>query len=258
VPRDLESKTALVTGSGRNIGRAIVLEFASRGANVVVNSRTNAAQAKSVAAEARALGVGAVAVTGDVSQERTIERIAHRCEAAFGHGPDIYVSNSAARPVRTLAEVTPDEWQSIVNVQLHACYLLARAFAPGMVQRGWGRIIHITGPSAFLGVPHRPHVAAKGAIRGLTKSLAVELGPHGITVNDVAPGEIAAVDDQPSLPGGGAAAPDPRRMAGAPIAVGRVGRPEDIAYACGFLASPRAGFYSGTVIVCSGGQWTAL
>lgn len=253
MPGELAGKVALVTGSGRNIGRAIAVEFAARGAHVVVNARANSAQADAVAAEARALGVGAIAVTGDASRAETIDRIAGRCADAFGHGPDIYVSNSAARPVRPLFEVSADEWQAIVNVQLHACFLLAQAFAPGMVERGWGRIIHITGPSAFLGVPHRPHVAAKGAIRGLTKSLAIELGPHGVTVNDVAPGEIAA-DDDPAVERGA----DPRRMAGATIPVGRVGRPDDIAYVCGFLASPRAGFYTGTVMVCSGGQWTTL
>lgn len=251
-PGELAGKVALVTGSGRNIGRAIALEFAARGADVVVNARANTAQAEAVAAGARALGVGAIAVTGDVSQASTVEQMAQCCAAAFGRGPDIYVSNSAARPVRPLFEVDANEWQAIVNVQLHACFLLAQAFAPGMVERGWGRIIHITGPSAFLGVPHRPHVAAKGAIRGLTKSLAIELGPHGVTVNDVAPGEIAA--DEGPAPG----VADQRRMAGAAIPVGRVGRPSDIAYACGFLASPRAGFYTGTVMVCSGGQWTAL
>lgn len=187
MPDDLAGKVALVTGSGRNIGRAIVLEFAARGADVVVNARTNTIQAEAVAAEARALAVGALAVTGDVSQAATVQRIADRCTVAFGHGPDVYVSNSAARPVRSLFDVSADEWQAIVNVQLHARFLLAQAFAPGMFERGWGRIIHITGPSAFLGVPHRPHLAAKGAIRGLTKSLAIELGPHGVTVNDVAP-----------------------------------------------------------------------
>lgn len=258
MPGELAGKLALVTGSGRNIGRAIALEFAARGADVVLNARANVAQAEAVAAEARALGVGAIAVTGDVSQAETIVRIADRCRDAFGHGPDIYVSNSAARPVRPLFDVSADEWQAIVNVQLHACFLLAQAFAPGMAERGWGRIIHITGPSAFLGVAHRPHVAAKGAIRGLTKSLAIELGPHGVTVNDVAPGEIAADDDPAAEDPDAEPAADPRRMASASIPVGRVGHPADIAYACGFLASPRAGFYTGTVMVCSGGQWTAL
>lgn len=252
MPGELAGKVALVTGSGRNIGRAIALEFATRGADVIVNARADHAQAEAVAAEARSLGVGAIAVIGDVSQAATVEQLAERSADTFGHGPDIYVSNSAARPVHPLFEISADEWQAIVNVQLHACFLLAQAFAPGMAERGWGRIIHITGPSAFLGVPHRPHVTAKGAIRGLTKSLAIELGPRGVTVNDVAPGEIAADEDPPS------GAQDPRRMAGATIPVGRVGRPSDIAYACGFLASPRAGFYTGTVMVCSGGQWTAL
>lgn len=252
--RDLVSKTALVTGSGRNIGRAIALEFASRGANVIVNSRSNVAQAQEVTEEARQLGVKAIAVVGDVSAQETIDEIAARSSSAGLEPVAIYVSNSSARPVIPLASVTPEQWQEVVDVQLRASFLLARAFVPGMVEKRWGRIIHITGPSAFLGVPNRPHVAAKGGLRGLTKSLAIELGPYGITVNDVAPGEIRGIEAQAMSESG---APDPRHDPHSPIPVGRTGKPEDIAYGCGFLASPRAAFFTGLVLVCSGGQWMA-
>jgi NAD(P)-dependent dehydrogenase (short-subunit alcohol dehydrogenase family) len=125
-----------------------------------------------------------------------------------------------------------------------------------MVEKTWGRIIPLTGPSAYLGVKDRPHATAKGAIGGLTKGLAIELGPFGITVNDVAPGEIDGIDPEVAvLARAVTTGIDPRHRIGAKIPVGRIGQPEEIAYACGFLASPRASFYTGTVMVCAGGEW---
>ncbi len=256
--RDLEGKTALVTGSGRNIGRAIALELAAKGADVVVNARTNAAEATAVAEEAAALGVRSLVVLGDVSRPETIEDLQRRSHEAFGR-IDILVSNAAIRPYQSFFDMATSDWEWIIGTQLTASFLLAKAFAPGMRQAGWGRIIHITGPDSFVGVSHRAHnVAAKGGLRALTKALAIELGPFGITVNDVAPGAINTIRDEashPHLTAEGAPEENVRSRIVTRIPVGRLGEPEDVAYACGFLASPRAGFFTGTVLCCFGGQW---
>jgi NAD(P)-dependent dehydrogenase (short-subunit alcohol dehydrogenase family) len=256
--KDLEGKTALVTGSGRNIGRAIALELAAKGADVVVNARTNEAEAASVADEVRALGARALVVLGDVSQKETVDELTSRALSAFGR-VDILVSNAAVRPYQSFLDMDATDWTSILDTQLTASFLLAKAMVPGMIEAGWGRIIHVTGPDAFIGVSHRAHnVAAKGGLRALTKALAIELGPKGITVNDVAPGAINTIRNEashPHLTKEGAPEENTRTRIIDRIPVGRLGEPEDVAYACGFLASPRAGFFTGTVLCCFGGQW---
>jgi 3-oxoacyl-[acyl-carrier protein] reductase len=256
--RELVGKTALVTGSGRNIGRAIVLELAAKGASVVVNTKSNETEAESVAEEARALGASALVAMGDVSREATIEEMQRRAEAAFGR-VDIVVSNAALRPYQSFFDMSFEDWSGVLDIQLHASFRLAKAFVPGMVEAKWGRIIHVTGPDAFVGVSHRAHnVSAKGALRALTKSLAIELGPYGITVNDVAPGAINTIRNDashPHLTKEGAPVENARNTIVGRIPVGRLGEPEDVAYACGVLASPRAAFLTGIVLPCFGGQW---
>lgn len=256
--RDLEGHTALVTGAGRNIGRAIVLELAAKGAGVVINARSNTEEAEAVAAEARALGAESLTVMGDMAKPETIEALQERSTERFGT-VDIVVSNAAVRPHQNFLDITIDDWMNILDTQLNASFRLAQTFVPGMIEQQWGRIIHITGPDAFIGMPNRAHnVTAKGGLRALTKALAVELGPYGITVNDVAPGAIDTIRNELSHPRrstGSFDASAPRSSAIPRIPVGRLGTPEDLAYACGFLASPRAGFYTGNVMACFGGQW---
>jgi NAD(P)-dependent dehydrogenase (short-subunit alcohol dehydrogenase family) len=261
VERELEGKTALVTGSGRNIGRATVLELAAKGANVVINTRSNVDEAKAVADEAKALDVGTLTVVGDISDPSTVEELQEQADAAFG-GIDVLVSNAALRPAQSFFDMPPEDFVNILNVQLVSAFRLARAFAPGMAERHWGRIIHITGPDAFVGLADRAHnVTAKGGLRALTKALAIELGPHGITVNDVAPGAIHVEQREATHPVVGAAQSRPSSVVDGDdritrrIPVRRWGTAEDVAYACGFLASPRAGFFTGTVLCCFGGQW---
>lgn len=253
---ELAGHTAFVTGSGRNIGRAIALELAGRGANVVVNARSNEAEAEAVAGECRAVGVRAETVVGDAARQSTIDAAA-RAGAELG-GVDIVVSNAAVRPHQSLADMTFDDWQRVLDTQLNASFRLASTFTPPMKARGWGRIIHVTGPDAFIGLANRAHnVAAKGALRGFTKALAVELGPFGITVNDVAPGILATERNDASHPhvtaAGAPADENDRSKLVRLIPVGRLGTPDDVAYACGFLASPRAGFLTGIVVPVFGG-----
>src|SRR5258706_16253040 len=199
---DFTGKTILVTGSGRNIGRAIILEFAARGANVVINSRTNEQEARSVEKEAQALGARTLVVLGAAGDLETIEEMKRRAQDTFGR-VDIYVSNAARRLHRSFFDTSNEGWHFFLNQQLTASWYLAKTFVPGMVEARWGRIIHINGPDGYSGGWMRvPHSTAKGALRTLTKSLAAGLGEYGITVNDINPGFMDTVRDYATHPGG--------------------------------------------------------
>jgi len=253
--RELAGRTALVTGAGRNIGRAVALELAAMGANVIVNTRASAEEANAVAAEVEGLGVRSLVVVGDVSSADTIDEIMERATAEFG-GIDVSVSNAALRPHQSFFDTPYEDWLRILDIQLNPSFRLAKAVTPWMIERGWGRIIHITGPDAFIGVPNRIHnVTAKGGLRALTKCLAIELGPFGITVNDVAPGILATERNDESHPQISPGPVDRRDDLADTVPVGRLGTADDVAYACRFLASPRAGYYTGTVMCCFGGMW---
>src|SRR4051812_19002868 len=235
---DFTGRTVLVTGSARNIGRAVLLEFAALGANVVVNGRSNVEAAEGVADEARSLGVDALVVMGDVSERATIDEMHRRVQERFGT-VDISVSNAARRFSRDFDETTDEDWHYHLNQQLTASWYLAKALAPGMRSAGWGRIIHVNGPDGWLGGPERiPHSAGKAVLRNLTKSLARSLGPHGITVNDVVPGLQDTERDPTTHPGFDDAFTE-RVVAGIPIR--RQPTMAELAWACVFLASPRSG-----------------
>lgn len=243
-------RSVLVTGSGRNIGRAIVLEFAARGANVVVNARQNRQQAEAVAEEARALGASALVVLGDVSDLRTVQEMKAMVERSFGR-LDIYVSNAARRLFKDFFETTDDEWHWHLNQQLTASWYLAKAFVPGMIEAGWGRIIHVNGPDGWHGGWNRiPHSVAKGGLRTLTKSLASGLGRYGVTVNDLNPGLVDTVRDPLTHPMRG----DAQEQIGR-IPIRRQPTPSELAWACTFLASPRSGAINGAVLTVDGGMW---
>ncbi|MBZ9603046.1 SDR family NAD(P)-dependent oxidoreductase [Phyllobacterium chamaecytisi] len=235
---DFSDRTILVTGSGRNIGRAIILEFAGRGANVVINARSNREEAERVCAEAQALAAQALVVMGAADEKATIEAIQREVEARFGR-LDIYVSNAARRLHKDFFETT-DEGHRHLNQQLTASWYLAKAFAPAMRDAGFGRIIHINGTDGYTGGWTRvPHSTAKGGLRTLTKSLAEGLGEYGVTANDINPGYNETVRDltiHPEFSEPGAA----ERFA-ATIPIRRPTRPDEVAFACAFLCSERAG-----------------
>ena len=247
---ELAGHTAFVTVSGRNIGRAIALELAARGANVVVNARRDADEAAAVAAECAAHGVATEVVIGSAAEHATIDAAAREGERLGGI--DIVVSNAAVRPFQSLADTTFADWQAVLDTQLNASFRLASTFVPAMKERGWGRIIHVTGPDAFIGLANRAHnVAAKAALRGLTKALAVELGPAGIRVNSVAPTFVETEMTASFL-----AEPTFRRGVVDKIPLGRLGTTDEVANAIAFLASPLASLITGTSLVVDGG-WTA-
>jgi 3-oxoacyl-[acyl-carrier protein] reductase len=244
----LDGRTALITGSGQNIGRAIALAFARDGANVVINGHRNQGAIDTVAAEARAFGVGAIAVLADVGDPSAVQAMVDRAAEAFG-GVDIAVSNVSTRLHTKFLDISIEEWQRILNSNLNASFYLARAVLPLMQQRGWGRIIHISGVDGFRTIPNRAHnVTCKAGMFALSKAIALEFGPFGITANTVAPGVIDTTRDWTQYPhfrdGYGERIKE--------IPVRRIGRVDDIAEACTYLVG--ASFVTGQVLHVNGGD----
>ena len=242
----LEGKTALVTGSGRNIGRAIILKLAEDGANVVVNARTNKEEAEAVAAEARALGVVALPFVADVSERQQVTSMFAAAAEQFGGG-DILVSNAAIRPRKPFTELTYADWEWVRGVVLDGAFHVAHAAVPNMVKNGYGRIVFFTGDGAFTGTATRSHVsAAKMGVIGLARGLASEFAPKNIRVNVISPGRIDTSRDMAWYPQGG-------MTDTSDIPVGRLGSVDDIAAATMFLINDDCGFMSGQTLHVNGG-----
>jgi NAD(P)-dependent dehydrogenase (short-subunit alcohol dehydrogenase family) len=242
----LDGKVALVTGSGRNIGRATVLKFAAEGANVVVNSRSNRGEAEAVANEARALGVKALAVVADVAKKAEVDAMMARAMSELGR-IDILVNNAAIRPHKPFAELTLDDWEEVRGVVLDGAFYCTRAVIESMVKNSYGRILFFTGEGAFQGAAKRGHVsAAKMGLVGLARSLATEFAPHNIRVNVVCPGSIDTSRANPQWYAG-----RPPDAKGIPL--GRQGSVDEMAATCLFLVSDDSGFITGQIIHANGG-----
>ncbi len=242
----LDGKVALVTGSGRNIGRATVLKLAAEGANVVVNARSNQAEADAVAQEARGLGVKALSVLADVANKEQVDRMVSRALSEFGK-VDILINNAAIRPHKPFTEVTLQDWETVRGVVLDGPFYCTRAVINTMVANHYGRILFFTGEGAFAGGAMRAHVsAAKMGLVGLARSLAAEFAPQNIRVNVVCPGSIDTSRANPEWYQG-------RAPNAAGIPLGRQGTPEEIAATCLFLVSDDGGFITGQTIHVNGG-----
>jgi 3-oxoacyl-[acyl-carrier protein] reductase len=243
----LDGKVALVTGSGRNIGRATVLRLAGEGAHVIVNARSNRAEAEAVAREAEALGVKARAIVADVGKREEVQALADQALAAFGR-VDILINNAAIRPHKPFREVTDEDWERVRGVVLDAGLWLTRALIGPMVDNKYGRILFFVGDGAYSGRGSgRAHIsAAKMGLVGLARGLASEFAPHNIRVNVVSPGSIDTRRDNPEWYGG-----RPPDAAGIPL--GRQGTVAEIAATCLFLVSDDGGFITGQTIHVNGG-----
>ncbi|MSP03846.1 MAG: SDR family oxidoreductase [Acetobacteraceae bacterium] len=243
----LEGKVALVTGSGRNIGRATVLKLAQEGAHVVVNARTNQAEAEAVAHEARALGVKALVVIGDVGNLGEIEAMVARTMSEFGR-IDILINNAAVRPHKPFTELTVQDWEAVRGVVLDGAVYLTRAVIEQMVANKYGRILFFTGEGAFVGGAGRAHVsAAKMGLVGFARGLASEFAPYNIRVNVISPGSIDTMRANPEWYQG-------RLPSAAGIPLGRQGAVDEIAAACIFLVSDDGGFVTGQTLHVNGGS----
>ena len=247
----LRGRTAIVTGSGRNIGRAIALELARHGANVVINGHRDTVAIEAVAAEARNLGVKALPLLAEVGDPDAVQRMVQRTTEEFG-SVDIIVSNVALRPHQAFLEISIDDWQRIVNTNLSAAFYLARAAVPHMVKGGWGRVIHISGRDGFFPKANRAHnVTCKAGVFALAKAIAVEFGPFGITANAIAPGIVETTRDPVHYPDADSEH-ESRRQA---MPVRRLGTTDDIAQACLYLCSEAGGFVTGQVMHVNGGEF---
>lgn len=242
----LDGKVALITGSGRNIGRATALKFAGEGAHIVVNARSNEAEAEAVAREVREKGVKALAIVADVAKRDQVEAVVARAFAEFGR-VDILVNNAAIRPHKPFTELTIEDWEQVRGVVLDGAIYCTRAVIEGMVKNRYGRILFFTGDGAFTGGSGRAHVsAAKMGLVGLARSLASEFAPHNIRANVVSPGSIDTRRDNPEWYQG--------RVPGtAGIPLGRQGHVDEIAATCLFLVSEDGGFITGQTIHVNGG-----
>ena len=244
-----ETRVALITGAGRNIGRAVALALAGMGFDVVINGSSDRAAAEAVAAEARAMGGRALVAMGDVGERAECLRIAGLAMAEFGR-VDVLVNNAALRPIQKFLDITEADWRRIMAVDLEAAVWLTQACLPGMVERGWGRIVNFTGMNAIHGYAGRgPVSVAKHGLWGLTKSLGKEFGPTGITVNAISPGPIAA-DDEGDTPSAY------RQAIVARVPAGRMGLPREVAAAVRLLASEDGGYINGQMIAVNGGAET--
>ncbi len=241
----LEGRTAFVSGSGHNIGRAIAVRLAGMGCNVVVNGSRDEDACKETARRVEAAGASALVLMGDMGRADDVERIAASALERFGT-VDIVVNNAARRPHKPFLETTDEDWDAVIDVALTGAFRACRAFLPGMVEQGWGRIVNFAGMKAIHGYfEGAPISAAKHGVWGLTKALSEEFAPKGITANIVSPGQIRSEDVD---------ADDPSRAAKIPT--GFMGTPDDIAATVAFLASPEARFLTGQMIAVNGGQET--
>ena len=241
----LAGRTAFVSGSGHNIGRAIAVRLAGMGCNVVVNGSRDEDACRETVRRVEAAGAAALIAMGDMGRAGDVGRIASAALERFGT-VDIVVNNAARRPHKPFLETTDDDWDAVLDVALTGAFRACRAFLPGMVDRGWGRIVNFAGMKAIRGYfEGAPISAAKHGVWGLTKALSEEFAPKGITANVVSPGQIRTE---------GVETDDPSRAAKIPT--GFMGTPDDIAAMVAFLVSPDARFVTGQMIAVNGGQET--
>lgn len=261
----LAGKTALIAGASRNIGKAIALTFAREGANVVAVASRMSDELKQVARECGAFGVQALPVAADVSDHEQVNRAAQLALERFGN-VEVLVSVAAIRPHKPFWEIGYDEWHQVFAVNLHSTFYLAKALVPTMIKSGkGGSIVALGGMASLTAQPRRAHVvASKTGLYGLIKSLALELGPHGIRANLLAPGLIVTERRNPEWYQEGGGVPHgmvSSRSDGTPLGreegtpLNRKGTPQDVANAALFLASDESSFITGDRMVCAGGRY---
>jgi NAD(P)-dependent dehydrogenase (short-subunit alcohol dehydrogenase family) len=245
----LKGKVAVVTGGGRGIGRAIVETLAAEGATVAIVDRDNVDRAEELAAK---LG-NAAAFRADVSVAEDVRTMVAAVTERFGQ-VDVLVNNAGTLSRRPILEDAFDDWDRVLKTNLYGCYNCARSVAPGMVARGFGRIINLSSiPGRVAKAGMGSYCTSKAAIDMFTKQLAVELAPHGVTVNAVAPGTISTEINIPLYKSTAPADVALQQATLKRVPVGRIGEAEDIGRAIAFIASEATPYITGAILYVDGG-----
>ena len=253
---ELKGQVAVVTGAGRGIGRAIALELARQGADIVI-AEMDQAGAKRVAEEVGALGRRAVAVPTDVTSRADLRAMVDRAKAEFGR-IDILVNNAGIYRAAATLDVTEDHWDAIMNINAKAVFFASQAVLPVMIAQKSGSIVSLASMAGKIGSKtNLPYNASKAAVVSMTKSLALAHAGEGIRVNCVCPGFVetdmwtVVSRDQGKLLG---MTPEEfTRQRAASVPLGRMEKPEDVAHVVAFLAGPRAGYMTGQALSVDGG-----
>ena len=244
---ELTGKVAIVTGAGRNIGRAIALQLAAGGASILVNARNNRTEAEAVAREIESSGGTALVHIGDVADPKAVQAMADAAVKDFGR-IDILVNNAALRREKSFDEMSYADWREIMDVTLDGAFHCTKACLPALRKSAAGTIVNVGGLSAHTGAKNRAHVVtAKAGIVGFTRALASEFASDGITVNCVVPGLIgtARAKDRP----------EPAHHLTHQTLTGERGKPEDVAAMVRFLCGPGARYVTGQAIHANGGAY---
>jgi 3-oxoacyl-[acyl-carrier protein] reductase len=245
--KELTGKVAIVTGAGRNIGRAIALTLAEAGASILINARSNRTEAEAVAREIEAVGSRALVHIGDVANPKAVRVMADAASLGYSR-IDILVNNAALRREKPFAEIDYAEWREILDVTLDGAFHCTKACLPALRKSGAGTIVNIGGLSAHTGAKNRAHVVtAKAGIIGLTRALAHDLADDGITVNCVVPGLIGTPRPKDK--------PQPAYHLTHQTITGERGKPEEVAAVVRFLCSPGARYITGQAIHANGGAY---
>ena len=242
---ELSGKVALVTGAGKNIGRAIALALAQGGAAVAVNTRASREDAEKVAREIRDAGGRAAVCMADITDAAQVRAMAESVIRQFGR-IDILVLNASVRREVPFVKMDFTEWRRVMSTSLDGSFHCIQACLPSMIEAGGGNIITLAGDNALSGAVGKAHSsAAKAGLTGLTRALAKELAQHGIRVNCVSPGHINT-----TRPAHRSARPDAHGL----IPLGRHGEPEEIAATVRFLCGPGASYITGQTVHVNGGM----
>jgi 3-oxoacyl-[acyl-carrier protein] reductase len=245
----LQDRVVIVTGAGQGLGRAFAKAFAAAGAIAIIAER-NAERAQAVAAEIARVSNRARAIVTDVADPDSVDRMAHAVEQEFGR-IDVLVNNAAifsTLEMRPFDQIPLDEWENVLKVNVTGAFLCARAVVPAMRRAKWGRIINMASGAVSLGRPNYLHyIASKAALDGMTRSLARELGPDGITVNAILPGATFTEIERKTV------TPEQKERIVAMQCIPRPEAPQDLVGTMLFLASDASAFLTGQAITVDGG-----
>ncbi len=244
---NLSNRVAIVTGSGRGIGKAIALKLAEVGATIVINDIGESSPVDSVAAEIRAMNRESLAILADVSSSSDVDRMVETTIATYGR-VDILVNNAGITRDQLILRMSDEDWDKVINVNLKSVFLCSRAVLRHMIKQRWGRIVNIASIIGIVGNPGQANYASsKAGIIGFTRTMAKEVASRGITANAIAPGFIETGMTQQLQE-------DWKQELQKRIPLGYLGTPRDVAEAVAFLASEEARYITGQVLNVDGGM----